>query len=48
MKTTCWDCTKKQKEFCRKHGVKKNTTVCSFVLLNDYKTALDKIEGNEK
>lgn len=45
---SCWDCNKKQKDFCRKHGVEKNTVPCSFVLMQDYETALDKLEGNEK
>lgn len=45
---TCFDCHKKQKDFCRKHEVKKNTVPCTFVLINDYDTALDKLEGNEK
>jgi hypothetical protein len=39
MKTTCWDCDKKQKNFCRRHNVSKNSTTCEFVQKNDWKAA---------
>lgn len=34
--TTCWDCNKKQKAFCRTHEIKKNTVICELIQKSQY------------
>lgn len=41
---SCFDCSKKQKAFCRKHSVSKNSSVCNSVIVNDYEGAKKKVE----
>jgi hypothetical protein len=43
IKTTCSDCNKKQKHFCRRYNVAKNSPVCELVQNNNYYAAKKKI-----
>lgn len=31
IKTTCWDCNKKQKGFCRRYSIAKNSPICELI-----------------
>jgi len=46
LKTTCWDCNKRQKTFCRTNDIKKNSSVCESVQIEDYVEAKKKLKEN--
>lgn len=45
MKTSCFDCTSKQKGFCRRNNVAKNSPICELIQKKDFKTAKIKLEN---
>lgn len=43
IKTTCFDCNKKQKQFCRSRNVAKNSAICELVQKEKYDLAKKKL-----
>lgn len=43
IKTSCFDCNSKQKNFCRSYNVAKNSSICELIQAKNFKEAKLKI-----